>query len=100
MVGVLKTLWCSNSLCSETVFLSYRITRAETGAFEPCFKGIWASDFPYVLSGQTVMPQTATYNSPVFGVVADFRVPILNSIFVGLKPWALGVLAPKFLPFQ
>ena len=37
-----------------------------TGAFEPCFRGIWASDFPYVLrmNGQTVTPQTVTWNSP------------------------------------
>ena len=33
-----------------------------TGAFKPCFKGIWASDFPE--NGQTVTPQTVTWNSP------------------------------------
>ena len=39
-----------------------------TEAFEPRFKGIWASDFPYVLrmDGQTVTPQTVTWNSPDF----------------------------------
>ena len=33
-----------------------------TSAFEPCFKGTWVSDFPY---GQTVTPQTVTWNSLV-----------------------------------
>ena len=36
-----------------------------TSAFEPCFKGIWVSDSHMSWNGQTVTPQTVTWNSPI-----------------------------------